>query len=117
MKKRTATGFTLIEIMIVVVMIGLLAAIAIPAFQRVRSNSQDKAVTGNLRQLSAAADQYYTEHGASSVASSVLVGSSSTQYIKVIVTVAQEAYSPLLTLGQPVTASGLAGSRTVSYVN
>lgn len=103
--------------MIVVVMIGLLAAIAIPAFQRVRANSQDKAVTGNLRQLSAAAEQYFMEHGASSVASSMLVGSASTQYIKVIVTVAQEAYPSQLTLGQPLTASGVAGSRTISYAN
>jgi type IV pilus assembly protein PilA len=104
MKHRPSSGFTLIEIMIVVVMIGLLAAIALPAFQRVRASSQDKAVTGNLRQLSAAAEQYYMEHGATSVASSVLVGSASTQYIKVIVTVAQEAYSPQIPLGQPVTA-------------
>lgn len=117
MKNRKPSGFTLIEIMIVVVMIGLLAAIAIPAFQRVRTNSQDKAVTGNLRQLSAAAEQYYMEYGATSVASSVLVGSASTQYVKVMATVAQESYSTILTLGQPVTASGLAGARTVSYAN
>jgi prepilin-type N-terminal cleavage/methylation domain-containing protein len=59
-------GFTLVEIMIVVVIIGLLAAMAIPAFQKVRTNSQDKAVLNNARQLSAGADQYYLENGVSS---------------------------------------------------
>src|SRR5271170_8114495 len=66
-------GFTLVEIMIVVVIIGLLASMAIPAFQKVRTNSQDKAVLNNARQLSAGADQYYLENGVSSVALSALL--------------------------------------------
>ena len=81
-------GFTLVEIMIVVVIIGLLAAMAIPAFQKVRSSSQDKTVLNNARQLSAAADQYYLENGVSTVASANLVGA--TAYVKVINTVANE---------------------------
>ena len=39
MNNRSKQGFTLVEIMIVVVIIGLLAAMAIPAFQKVRSSS------------------------------------------------------------------------------
>ena len=65
--KTKNKGFTLVEIMIVVVIIGLLASMAIPAFQKVRSSSQDKAVLNNARQLSAASDQYYLENGVSTV--------------------------------------------------
>src|SRR6266849_3216929 len=87
---KSTKGFTLVEIMIVVVIIGLLAAMAIPAFQKVRSSSQDKTVLNNARQLSAAADQYYLENGVSTVGSSNLVGA--TAYVKVINTVANETY-------------------------
>jgi len=46
---------------------GLTAAMAIPAFQKVRTNSQEKAVTNNLRQLASAADQYMLEYGVTEV--------------------------------------------------
>ncbi len=114
---RSSKGFTLVEIMIVVVIIGLLAAMAIPAFQKVRASSQDKAVTNNLRQLSAAADQYYLERGVSSVASTDLVGSGSSNYIKAVAPVANETYTDTLVQGSAVTASGVAGARTITYSN
>jgi type IV pilus assembly protein PilA len=117
MKNRSNKGFTLVEIMIVVVIIGLLAAMAIPAFQKVRASSQDKAVLNNLRQLSAAADQYFLEFGVNSVSSAELVGSGSSQYIKAIQTVAKESYSAGLTQGIALTASGVAGARTITYSN
>ncbi len=113
MNTRSNKGFTLVEIMIVVVIIGLLAAMAIPAFQKVRQSSQDKAVLNNARQLSAAADQYYLENGVSTVASTNLIGA--TNYVKVVNTVAQETYPSAFTQGVTITISGIAGVRTVTY--
>jgi len=55
-------GFTLVEIMIVVAIIGLLAAIAIPSFVRARSTSQKNACINNLRQIDGAKDQWAIEN-------------------------------------------------------
>src|SRR5438270_11563224 len=93
--RNSSKGLTLVEIMIVVVIIGLLAAMAIPAFQKVRQASQDKAVLNNARQLSAAADQYYLEYGGSTVDQSMLLGP--TNYVKSLNTVAGETYPSTFT--------------------
>lgn len=110
---KNPRGFTLIEIMIVVVIIGLLATLAVPAFQKIRVSSQDKAVLNNARQLAAAADQYLMEHGGSTVAFANLVGL--TNYIKTFGTIAGETYPTGFTAGTVFTINGVAGARTITY--
>jgi prepilin-type N-terminal cleavage/methylation domain-containing protein len=56
-------GFSLLEIMIVVALIGMLAAIAIPNLVKARSQSQANACLNNLRQIDNATQEWALEHG------------------------------------------------------
>src|SRR5258707_7418701 len=64
MKNRTARkgGFTLVEIMIVVAIIGLLASIAIPNFVKARNTAQTQACITNLRQIEGAINEWALEN-------------------------------------------------------
>jgi prepilin-type N-terminal cleavage/methylation domain-containing protein len=77
-KKRA--GFTLVEIMIVVAIIALLAAIAVPGFLRARKRTQAAKILNDLRMIDAAVDQYAIE---TSKSSGVTVGVTDwTNYVK-----------------------------------
>ena len=109
MNTQSKKGFTLVEIMIVVVIIGLLAAMAIPAFQKVRQTSQEKTITNNLRQLASGADQYFLEHGVTTVASASLIGTDS--YIKSFASVTDDdKYTATINQNTDITAEGPDGT-------
>ena len=65
-RPNNKAGFTLVEIMIVVLIIGILLAIAIPNFVAARESSRAKACIGNLKQIDSATQQYCMDQKLSS---------------------------------------------------
>jgi prepilin-type N-terminal cleavage/methylation domain-containing protein len=82
--KKVRHGFTLVEIMIVVLIIGILLAIAVPNFIKARESSRAKACIANLKQIDSAKEQWAMDNskanGSAVVLATDLVGA--TLYIK-----------------------------------
>jgi type IV pilus assembly protein PilA len=94
--------------------LGVMAAMAIPAFQKVRTSSQEKAVMNNLRQFAAAADQYYLENNVTTVRYDDLVGPD--KYIRRMTPVGGEDYRSLvLKQGQPLRIQVPVLKKTIEY--
>ena len=90
-RPKSKTGFTLVEIMIVVLIIGILLAIAIPNFVAARELSRAKACVGNLKQIDSATQQWCmdkkknaTNYGTGPVIGTDLYVSGGTGYIRAL---------------------------------
>ncbi len=92
---KSKKGFSLVEVIIVVIIIGLLAGMAIPAFNKVRQNTRTKNITENLNLIAKSGQQYLLENGVSKVGYPALEG----VYFEPIIPVAGEDYSTLTVLG------------------
>jgi type IV pilus assembly protein PilA len=77
------------------VALGLTSAMAIPAFTKVRAQSQTKAITNNLRQLASAGQQYMLDKGVTQAGYRDLVGNGTDKYIRSISPVAGENYQDM----------------------
>ena len=60
--RKNEQGFTLIELMVVVIIIGILVAIAVPLYGGVQARARDNACMANVRTLNGAMAMYYAEH-------------------------------------------------------
>ena len=96
-------GFTLVEIMIVVAIIALLAAIAVPGFLRARKRSQASKILNDLRMIRGAVDQYAIENSKKS--DDVVDVVDWTKYVKKDTALYPQGriYSATLTVHKPLT--------------
>lgn len=99
--------------MITVTIIGMLAAFAIPQFQKIRVKSQDAAVLNNIRQLATASSQYFLQNGVTIANFTDLVGPD--KYVKNLNVLAAESYPEFYTQGVTITVTGVGGDRALYF--
>ena len=71
-KKKGQKGFTLIELMIVIAIIGILAAIAIPQFSAYRARGYDASANADIKNMYTAAQAYFSDYASGTVDTTIL---------------------------------------------
>ena len=108
-KMKKQEGFTLIELMIVIAIIGILAAIAIPQFSAYRKRSFNSAATSDLRNAATAQEAYFVDEQAYCSTAGTLTGATYGLYLSEGVTFNITAAT---TSGYTMTASHAKGDKT-----
>lgn len=110
MKKRS---FTIIELIIVIVVAGIIAAIALPNFQKSRVKAQQKEAISNIKLIAAAQRVYRMEHGNYAECS----GTACNPILKLILSSANWAYNATGTSTNSITATKGACTYTLTSGN
>ena len=107
MKKMKRKGFTLVEIMIVVAIIGLLAAIAIPNFVRARQQALTNSCKANLKQIEGAIQVYALDNPGHADSDVVAVTDLTPDYLRRWPSCGDSAYAPAAPNAVPVCPNAL----------
>jgi len=107
--KKNEEGFTLIELMIVIAIIGILAAIAIPQFSAYRTRSFNSAAAADVRNAATAQEAYFVDNQAYCTAAGSLQGATYGLYLSENVTLTVTAAT---TSGYTMTSSHSSGDST-----
>lgn len=105
-------GFTVIELLIVVMIIGIIAGIAVPKFQSTKGKAHAAALRSDLRNLASAQEAYFHEHARYSADTAQLKYTTSNGVVVTIIDATQGGWSATVThpLSFPLTCSIYSGS-------